>query len=102
MLDRHGETIATRRVDMAGRRTSSVALDDISPTVGRAVLQAEDQRFMEYGGIDFQAIGKAAWDNLFGAAGTRTRGASTITMQLAGLLDPKLAPRSAGRTWARK
>ena len=100
LLDRHGETIATVRVDMAGRRLAWVALDDISPTLGRAVLQAEDQRFMEHGGIDFQAIGKAAWDNLFGLQ--RTRGASTITMQLAGLLDPKLAPRSSGRTWARK
>jgi penicillin-binding protein 1C len=100
LLDRHGETLATVRVDMAGRRLGWVALDDISPTLGRAVLQAEDQRFMEHGGIDFQAIGKAAWDNLFGQQ--RTRGASTITMQLAGLLDPKLAPRSKGRTWARK
>jgi len=100
LLDRHGETIATVRVDMKGRRLPWVALDDISPTLGRAVLQAEDQRFMEHGGIDFQAVGKAAWDNLFGQH--RTRGASTITMQLAGLLDPKLAPRSTGRTWARK
>jgi penicillin-binding protein 1C len=100
LLDRHGETIATVRVDMAGRRLAWVPLDDISPTLGRAVLQAEDQRFMEHGGIDFQAIGKAAWDNLFGQQ--RTRGASTITMQLAGLIDPKLAPRSTGRTWARK
>ena len=100
LLDRHGETLATVRVDMAGRRLAWVALDDISPALGRAVLQAEDQRFMEHGGIDFQAIGKAAWDNLFGLQ--RTRGASTITMQLAGLLDPKLAPRSTGRTWARK
>jgi penicillin-binding protein 1C len=100
LLDRHGETIATVRVDLAGRRLAWVALDDISPALGRAVLQAEDQRFMEHGGIDFQAIGKAAWDNLFGQR--RTRGASTITMQLAGLLDPKLAPRSSGRTWARK
>jgi penicillin-binding protein 1C len=66
------------------------------------VLQAEDQRFMEHGGVDLQAIGKAAWDNLFGDGKKRTRGASTITMQLAGLLDPKLAPRSAGRTWASK
>jgi penicillin-binding protein 1C len=100
LLDRHGETIDTVRVDMTGRRLPWVALDDISPTLGRAVMQAEDQRFMEHGGIDFQAIGKAAWDNLFGVQ--RTRGASTITMQLAGLLDPKLAPRASGRTWARK
>ena len=102
LLDRHGEILATVRVDMAGRRLGWVALDDISPTLGRAVLQAEDQRFMEHGGIDFQAIGKAAWDNLFSSGQQRTRGASTITMQLAGLLDPKLAPRSKGRTWARK
>jgi penicillin-binding protein 1C len=102
LLDRHGEVIATVRADMSGRRLAWVALDDISPTLGRAVLQAEDQRFMEHGGIDFQAIGKAAWDNLFSGAHQRTRGASTITMQLAGLLDPKLAPRAAGRTWARK
>ncbi|WP_198119701.1 penicillin-binding protein 1C [Massilia rhizosphaerae] len=102
LLDRHGATIAAVRVDMTGRRLPWVALDDISPTLGRAVLQAEDQRFMEHGGIDLQAIGKAAWDNLFGQAGTRTRGASTITMQLAGMLDPKLAPRSKGRTWESK
>ena len=102
LLDRHGETIATVRVDLSGRRLAWVALDDVSPTLGRAVLQAEDQRFMEHGGIDFQAIGKAAWDNLFSSGQQRTRGASTITMQLAGLLDPKLAPRSKGRTWARK
>jgi len=103
VLDRHGEPIDAVRVDMTGRRLPWVALDDISPALGRAVLQAEDQRFMEHGGIDFQAIGKAAWDNLFGSAGmARTRGASTITMQLAGLLDPKLAPRSSGRTWGSK
>jgi penicillin-binding protein 1C len=102
LQDRHGETIATIRVDMTRRRLPWVALDDISPTLGRAVLQAEDQRFMEHGGIDFAAIGKAAWDNLAGGEGRRTRGASTITMQLAGLLDPQLAPRSSGRTWARK
>jgi penicillin-binding protein 1C len=106
LLDRRGEIVDTVRVDMTGRRLPWVVLDDISPTLGRAVLQAEDQRFMEHGGVDFAAVGKAAWDNLFGSndnSGKRgTRGASTITMQLAGLLDPKLAPRSSGRTWARK
>jgi penicillin-binding protein 1C len=75
-----------------------VPLADISPTLGRAVLQAEDQRFMEHGGIDFQAIGQAAWDNLFGQQ--RPRGASTITMQLAGLLDPKLAGRNGSHMGA--
>ena len=102
LLDRRGEVIDTVRVDMTGRRLPWVALEDISPTLGRAVLQAEDQRFMEHGGVDLQAIGAAAWDNLFGDGKKRTRGASTITMQLAGLLDPKLAPRASGRTWTSK
>jgi hypothetical protein len=86
------------RIDMAARRQPWVALADISPSLGRAVMQAEDQRFMEHGGIDFKAVGQAAWDNLFRVRGSqaRLRGASTITMQLAGLLDPALASRAAG------
>ena len=105
LLDRHGEPLESVRIDMAARRQSWVALADISPTLGRAVMQAEDQRFMEHGGIDFKAVGQAAWDNLLrvGRGGpSRLRGASTITMQLAGLLDPGLAARTAGRSWSQK
>jgi penicillin-binding protein 1C len=93
------------RIDMAARRQPWVTLADISPSLGRAVLQAEDQRFMEHGGIDFKAIGQAAWDNLLRVQGrgqARLRGASTITMQLAGQLDPALAARAAGRSWSQK
>jgi penicillin-binding protein 1C len=65
-----------------------------------AVLQAEDQRFMQHGGVDLQAMGQAAWDNLFRK---RPRGASTITMQLASLLEPALQPTSAaGRSLGQK
>jgi penicillin-binding protein 1C len=101
LLDRHGEQIATLRIDPKSRRQDWVALADISPALGRAVLQAEDQRFMEHGGIDLRAVGQAAWNNLFQGR-ARTRGASTITMQLAGLLDPALGARSAGRSWGQK
>ena len=90
LLDRDGVPLQSLRIDMAARRQPWVALADISPGLGRAVLQAEDQRFMAHGGIDFKAAGQAAWDNLFRAQGSRQahpRGASTITMQLAGLLD---------------
>jgi len=105
LLDRHGELLQTVRIDPSARRQDWVALADMSPALGRAVLQAEDGRFMEHGGIDLRAVGQAAWDNLlrgaFGGA-ARTRGASTITMQLAGLLDPALGARAAGRSWGRK
>jgi penicillin-binding protein 1C len=104
LLDRHGLPLESVRIDMSARRQAWVLLSDISPSLGRAVMQAEDQRFMEHGGIDLQAVGQAAWDNLFRVHGSqaRLRGASTITMQLAGLLDPALASRAAGRSWRQK
>lgn len=104
LLDRHGVPVESVRIDMTARRQPWVALADISPALGRAVMQAEDQRFMEHGGIDLKAVGQAAWDNLFRVHGSqaRLRGASTITMQLAGLLDPALAARAAGRSWRQK
>jgi penicillin-binding protein 1C len=105
LLDRDGVPLESLRIDMTARRQLWIALADISPSLGRAVLQAEDQRFMEHGGIDFRAVGQAAWDNLFRAQGrgqARLRGASTITMQLAGLLDPALAARAPGRSWGQK
>ena len=99
LLDRDGVAIESLRMDMTVRRLSWVALADISPAVGMAVIQAEDQHFTSHGGVDLAAIGQAAWDNLFRA---RSRGASTITMQLAGLLNPALRGGAGGRTWGQK
>lgn len=99
LLDRHGAPIESVRVDMRVRRLAWTPLAEISPALGVAVLQAEDQRFMAHGGIDLRAVGQAAWDNLFR---DRARGASTITMQLAGLLDAELRAGSAGRSWSQK
>src|SRR6185369_7812327 len=89
----------TLRIDMAARRLRWTELKDISPALPGAILQAEDQRFYQHGGADYEALGKAAWDNLFRA---RPRGASTITMQLAALLDPHLQAQRAGRSWGQK
>jgi penicillin-binding protein 1C len=100
LLDRHGVPIDSVRVDMTVRRTAWVALGDVSPALGAAVLQAEDQRFMEHGGVDLKAAGQAAWDNLFERG--RARGASTISMQLAALLDPQLRGGTDGRSWRQK
>ena len=99
LLDRHGVPVQSLRIDMQARRLDWVALADISPALPAAILQAEDQRFYEHGGVDWSAAAKAAWDNLFR---TRPRGASTITMQLAALLDPALQPHSKGRSWGQK
>jgi len=105
LLDRHGQPLQGLRIDMAVRRGQWVALADVSPALSAAVIQAEDQRFYTHDGVDVQAMGKAAWDNVF-ANPDHARGASTITMQVAGLLDPALHPqagqngrRTLGQKW---
>lgn len=84
VLSREGEVLHRLRTDFQVRRGQWVALADISPALQLALLASEDRRFYEHSGVDWQAVSAAAWGNLWN---TRTRGASTITMQLAGLLD---------------
>lgn len=52
----------------------------ISPELRLAVLAAEDQRFGQHAGFDFDAIRKAAHHN---SRGGSVRGASTISQQVA-------------------
>ncbi len=99
LLDRHGAVIQSLRTDLTVRRLPWVMLADISPSLPAAVLQAEDQRFYQHNGIDLGAMGKAAWNNLLRS---RPRGASTITMQLAALLDPHLQAPAQARSWSQK
>lgn len=71
-----------------------VGLDEISPALPLAVVCAEDQRFLEHHGFDFEAIRKAIRHNE--TAGT-LHGASTISQQTA-----KNVFLWDGRTWLRK
>ncbi len=52
----------------------------IAPAVRLAVIAAEDQRFAEHRGFDWQAIGKAMQQN---HKSQRIKGASTISQQVA-------------------
>ncbi|HEY9714757.1 MAG TPA: biosynthetic peptidoglycan transglycosylase [Chroococcales cyanobacterium] len=58
-----------------------VALTDVSPNMVKAILAAEDRRYLEHNGIDVHGVIRATLDNLkdwhFG------EGASTISQQLA-------------------
>lgn len=69
-------------------------LNDISPDLVDAVIAAEDARFCEHDGFDFEAIEDAMEDN---ARGRRVRGGSTISQQTA--KNVFLWP---GRSWIRK
>jgi len=84
LLARDGRPLQALRVDRQVRRLGWTPLAEISPALVRAVIASEDKRFAAHGGVDWKAAGSAAWNNL---RGNRTRGASTLTMQLAGLLD---------------
>ncbi|UCV04820.1 penicillin-binding protein 1C [Dechloromonas denitrificans] len=84
LLARDGRPVHRLRLDKTVRRLAWTPYAEISPALIRAVIVSEDQRFLEHEGIDWRAAGKAAWTNFWGG---RTRGASTLTMQLAGLID---------------
>jgi penicillin-binding protein 1C len=99
VLDRHGVLLQRVRTDTTVRRLDWVALADVSPALRQALLLSEDQRFYAHSGVDWSAVGAAAWANLWN---TKTRGASTVTMQLAGLLDADLAAPRGGRSLGAK
>jgi len=94
LLDRHGVSIQTVRIDRTVRRLPWVPLAEISPALLHALVLSEDRNFYEHSGIDWGALARSAWSN---AWNTRTRGASTLTMQLAGLQDDELARPEGGR-----
>ena len=62
-------------------------LTEITPALQRAIIYKEDRYFRYHFGVNPVAIVQAAGRNLFGHG--RTTGASTITMQVARLLEPK-------------
>lgn len=99
LLDRRGEPVQTVRVDMSVRRLPWVPIADVSPALLQAIVLSEDRRFHEHSGVDWSAVATSAWGNLWN---TRTRGASTLTMQLAGLIDDGLARPPGGRSVAQK
>jgi len=95
LLDRHGTPVQTVRTDAHARRGAWVPLAQISPALRAAAIASEDQRFLSHSGVDWSAVAGAAIGR---ANAGGTRGASTITMQLAGLLDPDLALTRGGRS----
>lgn len=99
LTDRHGVPLQTLRIDDRVRRLPWLPLESTSPALLRALLLSEDRRFHEHSGVDWRSVAASAWSNLWN---TRTRGASTLTMQLAGLIDDGLARPEGGRSVVQK
>lgn len=75
-------------------RKTWMPLEDMAPSMGAAVIAAEDQNFAEHFGFDWKAIEKALEHN---ERSKRKRGASTLTQQTA-----KNLFLWTGRSWVRK
>jgi penicillin-binding protein 1A len=65
----------------ARERRVQLEYADFKPLLIRAYLSAEDKTFFSHGGIDYIGVVGAIFDNLFSSG--RSRGASTITQQVA-------------------
>lgn len=78
MLIRSVESLGAEK--FVGIDKDWVPLEDISPSVQRAVLKAEDYRFFDHNGFDYDAIQKAM---KFNQTHKRKKGASTISQQTA-------------------
>lgn len=76
------ERVRLRETDPSAElRFEWVRYERISPHLKRAVIAAEDARFSDHEGVDWEAIERAWQQNL--QRGRVVRGGSTITMQLA-------------------
>ncbi|MBC04647.1 MAG: hypothetical protein CMJ34_15295 [Phycisphaerae bacterium] len=82
VLDDRGSTLVSV-VAADDQRRLPVGIDQVGRIIPEAVVAVEDHAFHDHIGIDPGAVVGATLDNL--AAGRVVRGASTITMQVAGL-----------------
>ena len=99
LFDRNGDPVHELRIDRHGRRFAWTPLDQISPALTQAIVASEDHRFWSHHGVDVIAIATSAARAVVGG---KSRGASTITMQLASILDPSLGKSQARKTILRK
>src|SRR5919199_3000213 len=95
VFDRTGQLLWEINDPSGGKRTV-VRLQDISPDLRNATLAAEDAKFYEHPGFDWQATLRAAYQDL---RGDGRSGASTITQQLVrnAVLDPSEAHQTSLR-----
>ena len=82
------------RLNSEGMWRESVSLDEVDPDLVDAVIAYEDRRFPSHFGVDPLAVARATLTMV--TEGRVVSGASTLTMQVARLLQPDLRKRSLG------
>ena len=96
LLTRHGESTRVLAADgstlrvtptVKGERLIRLELEDVSVQLINALIAAEDKRFHAHGGVDFIAFARAIYSNI--TAGRIVSGASTLSMQVARMIEPR-------------
>ena len=93
-LDRHGRRLNIT-LQNQWNRTHQINLHDVPEFLVKAFITAEDKRFFSHHGVDWLARLDALRQNIF--AGRAVRGASTITEQVARMIQPR--PRTLWNRW---
>ncbi|MEJ0060248.1 MAG: penicillin-binding protein 1C [Terricaulis sp.] len=86
VLDRNGEWLMAFTT-RGGTWRLAARLDEIDPEFRRRLIAVEDDRFWFHPGVDPIALARATL--AYARSGRVTQGGSTITMQLARLLEPR-------------
>ena len=86
IVDRNGRLLRAYAMD-DGRWRLPVKASEVDPGYIDVLLAFEDKRFRDHHGVDPLALGRAAWQ--FATHGRIVSGGSTITMQVARLIEPR-------------
>jgi penicillin-binding protein 1C len=87
IVDRHGKLLRAYAMADGRWRLPVNAATDVDPTYLKLLFAYEDRRFQSHAGVDLLALGRAAVQ--LATRGHIVSGGSTITMQLARLMEPR-------------
>ncbi len=87
IVDRHGKLLRAYAMADGRWRLPVNAATDVDPTYLKLLFAFEDRRFRSHAGVDPVALGRAAYQLV--TRGHIVSGGSTITMQLARLMEPR-------------
>lgn len=65
----------------------NISVDEINPVLVKTIIYKEDKWFRSHPGVNVFAVMRAVWQNI--TRGERVSGASTITMQVVRMLEPR-------------
>src|ERR1700753_2031049 len=87
IIDRHGKLLRAYAMADGRWRLPVHAATEVAPTYLKLLFAYEDRRFYSHSGVDLLALGRAAFQLV--TSGHIVSGGSTITMQLARLVEPR-------------